>query len=335
MRQLRFATQMNRMETLGEPLTYRFEQFELDSRTRELRRDGRAVKLQDQPARLLLLLVSRAGQLVTRQEIEKALWPEGEFVEFEHAINTAVRKVREALSDDLERPRFLETLPRKGYRFIAAVETRTVEAATPLQREDSSDDPAQPYPRPEAATPNGSANGALSSSIPQQAAAAASSDATAAGLTIPEAVSSQPPTADFRLTPLLARTLFLITQAGYLAIYVAVLYKAEAVEEVLAALFPGPHAAVYVGTLVAAMCGIAVRLYLLSAVGLNHPAAAAKFRRLFVVLFFFDVLWALSPLLLIRKLGIGPALGSVAALAYLPFSQRTLLETAYGREGIR
>ena len=101
----------------------RFESFDLDLETRELRKDGRPVKLQDQPGKLLVLLACRPGELVTRGEIEKALWGDDEFVEFEHAVNTAIRKVREALGDDVERPRFIETLPRKGYRFIAAVET--------------------------------------------------------------------------------------------------------------------------------------------------------------------------------------------------------------------
>src|SRR3990167_9208179 len=99
----------------------RFESFELDLRTLELRKEGRVVKLQDQPVKLLALLASRPGELVLRAEIEKALWGEGEFVEFEHSINTAMRKIREALVDELEKPRFIETLPRKGYRFIAPV----------------------------------------------------------------------------------------------------------------------------------------------------------------------------------------------------------------------
>jgi hypothetical protein len=81
--------------------------------------------------------------------------------------------------------------------------------------------------------------------------------------------------------------------------------------------------------LVVATCGIAVRLYLLSSVGLNHPAAGAKFQRLFPALFILDTLWAASPLLLLGKIGYGLALGSIAPLAYLPFSQRTLVQSIY------
>ena len=100
----------------------RFESFELDLDTGELCKNGRRVRLQDQPGRLLTLLASRPGELVTRTEIQKALWEEGRFVEFDHAVNTAIKKVREALEDDPENPRIIETLPRKGYRFIMPLE---------------------------------------------------------------------------------------------------------------------------------------------------------------------------------------------------------------------
>ena len=106
----------------SQPARVRFESFELDCITGELFKNGARVKLQDQPARLLILLVSRAGTLVTRDEIQEALWEDGQFVEFEHAINVAVKKIREALNDDPLKPRMLETMPRKGYRFIATVE---------------------------------------------------------------------------------------------------------------------------------------------------------------------------------------------------------------------
>lgn len=99
----------------------RFEVFELDLHTGELHREGSRVHLQDQPTRLLALLANRRGELVTRDEIQKELWKDGEFVEFEHGINTAIRRIRVALDDTSETPRIIETLPRKGYRFIATV----------------------------------------------------------------------------------------------------------------------------------------------------------------------------------------------------------------------
>jgi Tol biopolymer transport system component/DNA-binding winged helix-turn-helix (wHTH) protein len=99
----------------------RFESFELDIDTCELLKNGRKIRLQDQPARLLALLASRPNELVTRTEIQKELWEDGRFVEFDTAVNTAIKKIREALEDDSENPRLVETLPRKGYRFIATL----------------------------------------------------------------------------------------------------------------------------------------------------------------------------------------------------------------------
>src|SRR5262245_22104838 len=89
-----------------------FDAFEFDLSTGELQKNGQSIPLQSQPARLLGLLTSRPGDLVTRADIQKALWPDGRFVEYEHAINTAIKKIREALDDDPENPRFIQTLPK-------------------------------------------------------------------------------------------------------------------------------------------------------------------------------------------------------------------------------
>jgi TolB-like protein/DNA-binding winged helix-turn-helix (wHTH) protein len=98
----------------------RFGTFELDLRTLELRREGTRIKLQDQPLRLLTILIQRPGEVVTREELRQQLWAE-EFVDFDHGLNTAVRKLRSALNDDADNPRFVETLARRGYRFLAPV----------------------------------------------------------------------------------------------------------------------------------------------------------------------------------------------------------------------
>jgi TolB-like protein/DNA-binding winged helix-turn-helix (wHTH) protein/Flp pilus assembly protein TadD len=105
----------------GAPRLVRFGDFELDLRTGELRRDGRRVRLPHQPFKLLALLAAHPGELVTREEIRRALWSEGTFVDFEHGVNACVKQIRAALSDDAGTPRFVETLPRRGYRFIAPV----------------------------------------------------------------------------------------------------------------------------------------------------------------------------------------------------------------------
>jgi len=99
----------------------RFGAFELDLRSGELRKQGVKLKLQEQPFRILVILVEHPGQVVTREELRTRLWPEDTFVDFEHSLATAVNKVREALGDAVQSPRFIETLPRRGYRFIAPV----------------------------------------------------------------------------------------------------------------------------------------------------------------------------------------------------------------------
>ena len=98
-----------------------FGSFEVDLGSRELRRQGLKISLQDQPFRLLALLLERAGEVVTREELRDKLWPADTFVDFDHSLNTAVRKLREALGDSAETPRYVETLARRGYRFVAPV----------------------------------------------------------------------------------------------------------------------------------------------------------------------------------------------------------------------
>ncbi|HUO87313.1 MAG TPA: winged helix-turn-helix domain-containing protein [Thermoanaerobaculia bacterium] len=100
---------------------YRFDTFELDPRTGELRRHGELLPLQPQPAAVLSLLVLRAGDLVTRGEIQQAIWPD-RTVDYEQGLNYAIRQIRSVTGDDAEKPRLIETLPRRGYRFVAPVE---------------------------------------------------------------------------------------------------------------------------------------------------------------------------------------------------------------------
>src|SRR5690349_15699622 len=104
--------------------TYSFGLYALDPVNGTLTRDSVRVRMQEQPFRLLLLLVERAGQIVSREEIRNRLWPQNTFVEFDKSLGVAVLKVREALGDDAGDPRFIETIPRRGYRFIAPVKVR-------------------------------------------------------------------------------------------------------------------------------------------------------------------------------------------------------------------
>jgi eukaryotic-like serine/threonine-protein kinase len=100
---------------------YRFGPFELDTGEESLARNGTRVKVQDLPYRLLAMLLERPGEIVTRDEVRQRLWPENTFVEFDNSLGVAIRKVRDSLNDDAEAPRYVETVPRRGYRFIAPV----------------------------------------------------------------------------------------------------------------------------------------------------------------------------------------------------------------------
>ena len=106
------------METLRK---YRFGEFEVDTRARELSKNGTNLKLRGQPYLILEVLLGRAGEVVTREEIQEKLWPADTFVDFEHGLNTSVKKLRQVLCDSAEEPRYIETVPRLGYRFIAPV----------------------------------------------------------------------------------------------------------------------------------------------------------------------------------------------------------------------
>jgi Tol biopolymer transport system component/DNA-binding winged helix-turn-helix (wHTH) protein len=103
------------------PRAWRFGVFELDALRGELRRNGTLIKLREQPARILLLLLENAGQMVTREQLRQHLWPSDTFVDFDHSLNSAVMKLREALGDSADKPLYIETIPRKGYRFVAPV----------------------------------------------------------------------------------------------------------------------------------------------------------------------------------------------------------------------
>src|SRR5215467_4865537 len=101
----------------------RFGAFEIDLRAGELRRNGMKVKLQEQPFQVLALLLERPGEVVTREEVRSRLWPADTFVDFDHSLNAAIRRLRDALGDSAENPTFVETVARRGYRFLAPVST--------------------------------------------------------------------------------------------------------------------------------------------------------------------------------------------------------------------
>ncbi len=120
----------------GEPhkkTVYRFGPFQLDTSKATLTRNSKQLKLQDLPYRLLVILVEKPGEIVSREEVRQRLWPQNTFVEFDNSLGVAIRKIRDALGDNADAPCYVETVPRRGYRFLAPVTTVT-----------DSQDPARP-----------------------------------------------------------------------------------------------------------------------------------------------------------------------------------------------
>jgi cholera toxin transcriptional activator len=283
----------------------RFGLFELDLSAGELRKSGVKLRLQEQPFQVLALLLERAGEVLTREELQQKLWPSDTFVDFDHSLNTAINKVREALGDSASSPRYVETLARRGYRFIAPVQTEHVQTKH-VQTQDNAD-----------AAGNASSGAGQST---QHSSAAASPDPPAA--LHPDLEVPIPRRA-------ITRGLFALIQVMYLCFYLSALFLLRYVQEIGESFRPW-GATVLAGTvMITAGIGIPLRLYLLSAVGFDHQRLGEKFRQMFPFVLALDQLWAVAPFLLIPQIGLGAAFAVSAALLYLPFSERTLIRMAY------
>ena len=271
----------------------RFGLFELDLTAGELRKNGAKLRLQEQPLQVLILLLQRAGDVVTREELRQKLWPSDTFVDFDHSLNTAVNKLRDTLGDSASSPRYIETLARRDYRFTA-----------PVKLEES------PSARP-------------SRTLKQAELVSSSSVVPSLPNLHPEL---EVPVPDRRLT----RGLFSLAQLMYLIFYVLALVRMHAVQSIAESFFPGWRATLLVTTvMVTAGIGIPLRCYLLSAVAFDYQRLGAKFPQMFPIILALDQLWAVAPFLLMQKIGMGAAFAASAALLYLPFSERTLVRLAY------
>jgi DNA-binding winged helix-turn-helix (wHTH) protein len=282
----------------------RFGVFEVDLTAGELRKNGARIRLQEQPFQVLTALLQNAGQVVTRDELREKIWPADTFVDFDHSLNTAVNKIRESLGDSASSPRFVETLARRGYRFIAPVDG--VAAATTVSA------PAQEQgTRAGAPAPHGLNDAATSSAY----------EPLHAELHVPIPRRG------------LVRALFALIQVMYLIFYVSGLAHLRGVDRVASSFLPGWRALVIVGAvLVTGAVGIPLRFYLLSAVAFDFRKLGGTFGRLFPFVLALDQLWAIAPFLLLPQIGVGLAFAATAALLYVPFSERTLVRLAY-REG--
>jgi cholera toxin transcriptional activator len=278
----------------------RFGLFELDLSAGELRKSGVKLRLQEQPFQVLAFLLERAGEVVTREELQQKLWPSDTFVDFDHGLNTAINKVREALGDSASNPRYVETLARRGYRFIAPVQDPVQSGTVEQARSGSKDSPGEGLPAPPATVlsdPSPALHPELEVPVPHRA---------------------------------LTRGLFALIQVMYLIFYLMALLRLHDVQAVADSFLPLWGATALAGTvMVTAGVGIPLRLYLLSAVGFDYQGLAGKFRRVFPFVLALDQLWAVAPFLLIQEIGLGAAFAASAALLYLPFSERTLVRMAY------
>jgi DNA-binding winged helix-turn-helix (wHTH) protein len=127
----------------------RFDAYHVDLRTGELRKHGLKVHLPPRPFQILALLLERPGELLTRKELQERLWPADTFVDFEHGMNAAIQTLRRALCDSHKKPRFIETLPRRGYRFIGTAERTQPDAGATVESPVQQKPAAAGFPRPE------------------------------------------------------------------------------------------------------------------------------------------------------------------------------------------
>ena len=279
----------------------RFGVFELDLRAGELRKSGVKLRLQGQPFQVLALLLERAGDVVTREELQQKLWPSDTFVDFDHSLNTAINKVREALGDSASSPRYVETLARRGYRFIA-----------PVQAPSQSDE--------RAAASAGTDKGTR-----------ANVDSVAAKSAQPSPAIAMHPELDVPIPHrAVTRGLFALIQVMYLCFYLAALFRLHAIQGIADSFLPLWGATALAGAvMITAGVGIPLRCYLMSTVGFDYQRLGEKFRRIFPLVLALDQLWAVAPFLLMQKIGLGASFAASAALLYLPFSERTLIQMAY------
>lgn len=274
------------MTETGSANRYRFGVFEADAATGELRRQGIRIKLNAQPFQVLLMLLDRPGEVLTREEISRALWSDGTFVDYDHGVNSAVNRIREALGDAAGTPRYVETLARRGYRFVAPVQKIQTEPKT------------EPKPNQTNFANN-------------QAESETTSGILASAEELP------------RTSQVVVRALFVLLQLMYLAFYVGALANLGEIQDLLS---PLPQAAVTFYALVgSAAILIPVRAFAFSLILFRAPGVRSKFLQLWPYLLVADVLWALSPFLLLHHINMGVALACMALLVYSPFAQRALV----------
>jgi DNA-binding winged helix-turn-helix (wHTH) protein len=263
--------------------------FELDLGAGELRKNGVRLRLQGQPFQVLALLLERSGDVVSREELRQKLWASDTFVDFDHSVNTAINKVREALGDSASSPRYVETLARRGYRFIAPVQNEVRQDATAATS--ASTRSHEPGPPARAIHPE------LEVPLPHRA-----------------------------ITRGLFALIQVMYLSFYLSALIRLHAIQNVADSFLPA---WGATALAGAVMVTAGVGIPLRCYLISGVSFDYQRLGEKFRRIFPAVLALDELWAVAPFLLMQKIGIGAAFAASAALLYVPFAERTLIRMAY------
>ena len=267
---------------------YRFGVFEADSATGELRRKGVRVKLHSQPFQVLFLLLERPGEMLTREEICRELWPDGTFVDYEHGVNSAINRLREALGDKASSPRYVETLARRGYRFLGPVERVVTSPAAPAVEEVGE-----------------------SREVLEEAKVGFFDGFLATSQDLPKSSHG------------VVQTLFVLLQLMYLGFYVGALANLAEINELLSPLTFAARA--YVALIVTAAVLIPLRTFLVCAALFHAPGFRKKFLKLWWFLLPLDCVWALAPFLLLHHINYGLALACMTLLVYSPFAQRSLI----------
>jgi len=276
----------------------RFSVFEIDLGAGDLRKNGKRIRLQEQPFQVLAMLLENAGRVVTRDELRQKIWPADTFVDFDHSLNTAVNKIRDSLGDSASSPRFVETLARRGYRFIAPVDGMTA--------------------------PQGAISAAATTPV------STSIEEARNGETVTEETALHPELHVPAPHRGLVRALFALIQTMFLAFYIAALSHLHDVDRLATSFLTGWKALLLVGVvLVTGTIGIPLRFYLISAVAFDFRKLGGNFRKLFPFVLALDQLWAITPFLLLPQIGVGLAFAATAALLYVPFSEKTLVRMAY------
>jgi DNA-binding winged helix-turn-helix (wHTH) protein len=274
---------------------YRFGLFEADAATGELRRQGVRIKLNAQPFQVLCLLLARPGELLTRDEIARRLWPSETFVDFDHGLNSAINRIRETLGDTAANPRFVETLARRGYRFIAPVTVVTADSII-AAAEPTSTPPQRP----------------TDETIPEPT----------FGSTFLATPQDLPPTPRHTV-----QTLFVCLQLMYVGYYVGALANLPELSNLFGETISPPSLAarVFVLLIVTATALIPVRAFLTFAALFHAPGFRTRYLTLWPWLLPFDILWSLAPFLLLHHMSFGVALACTPLLVYSPFAQRSLV----------